>query len=76
MQGNTAQNRKTKTKNKTGDIVVQINLPLMKQDTRLAGLTSYQSYTNLLFQCVLTWIQVPTTLQCNVLKWVYALINY
>ena len=68
--GNTARNRK-----KTGDIVVQINLPLMKQDTRLAGLSPYQSYTNLLFQYVLTWIQVPTTLQCNVLKWVYALIN-
>ena len=50
--------------------MVQINLPLMKQDTRLVGPTPYQSYTNLLFQYVLTWMQVPTTLQCDVLKWV------
>ena len=49
--------------------------PNGKKETKVAGLTPNQSYANLLFQYVLTCIQVPTALQWNVLKWVYALIN-
>ena len=77
MQGNTAPNRKKKER-KTGDLVVQKKSLMEKRNKKIQkwqGSLLTKVYENLLFQYVLTCIQVPTTLQWNVLKWVYALIN-